>query len=1312
MSTPDSKNSVASDRVVSVSDPPKLEILSRGAVVEFVDQYRLHAGQVRELGLVPSQPQSFVKKRLVSSFEFVDKSAISAEADAFLDFLLKTFAHDASESVTLSRLEKVRMRFLSTGGLVEYASEIHEVIGNSKLDADSNVVRKVFRKNLHPAIRSECKTRLLVAPKDKFQDEFEVVNTVLKDYLSFKAQFAKSPGITSSYQEKPQQVSQSVKKDVSEKKFSRITPQEKENLVKLGGCTYCRVLDHSNSNCPKIAAKEAEAKVKSESKSYDLRSRTKTVSTITKEEDGLTFVKLIFNDAEHPCLLDSGSSVNLMDDSLIIDKNVIIPAENVELKSFNGQTTIVNRKIVVAVKDQDLVLEFFVCEQLTYPFILGSKDCRRVQTGGVLTLIPFLDEIAQVFDETADNDRSDDNTDKLLLPEFSIQLLPGATPPPFRARRMHPKAISFLKDEVDRLLKKGVIRKSSCEPGTWISHPLVVPKKDGSLRKVVDYRQLNEVTVPFLYPMPIIDELFQRCRNSKYFSKLDLKSAYWQVPVAESSKKLLAFAVDGEVFEYEKCSMGPRNVPAFFNGAVMADVLKEEIRDGICLQYFDDVLVLGATVNENIENLTRVAEKLCRYGFRVGLEKCEFLLQEIEYLGFLVNDKGRRINPERFQGLQGLRPKTKRQLQGILGLLNYYRDFVENYAGLSTSLYHKVQEKRFTWTEEDQAALMLVVHAIVDSPSIPFVDFSKPFLLRTDASDVAVGGILYQDDIPVAICSSSLKGAQRRWITQEKELWAILCSVRKWRHWLQFSSFVIVTDNRNVLYLQSSTSPKVQRWHSELQQYDYSLRWASGDSNVHADTLSRASVDRVGSELVNVSIWKQKRRMRFTPKKVELNRTEKACISSSETELSENEVSEEEPDEAKLEEIDPLDSASLTTIVKQSQKVYDTEGVKDENGIIRTSEDGRVCIPSEDRQLIRTLLLLAHEEYGHVGREKMDRLLENFAWKGKSKDIKMHLRSCFKCTKSKSPFVMTGELHPWIAQKPFSVWHIDHQGPFRVSLRSNKYILCCVDRFSKLTVLVPVDAVTASTTANALISSVFAYFGVPDLIISDRGAAFTSEIWKQVCLAFHVPFHLTTAYHHQSNGQVERVNRFVLAILRTLLCSSFKNWDIQLPFIQSVINSTVSSSTQFSPAEIVFGNRMPSLLNQFDASALHSSSLSEYVDQLKKQISKIREKALENMKKYNLEMKQQYEKGKKKLDLSIGDYVLFRELRNHKLQDLTGGPAEVLELLPNGKIRVFDMATKNIFIVNESEIVEIDRSRVSVQELMDESYMEALKKFE
>ncbi|MDF1540324.1 MAG: hypothetical protein P1Q69_15625, partial [Candidatus Thorarchaeota archaeon] len=337
MSGSNTVKSLASERVVSVSDPPRLEILSRNAIVLFVERYRQHAGQVEEIGLTPATPQSFVKKSLLSSFEFIDKDKVAAEADVFLEFLLTTFAHDISESVTLSRLEKIHMKFVSIGGLVEYASEVRDVIENSKLSGDSQVVRKSFRKNLHSVIRDECKARLLVNPKTTLQEEFEVAMTVLTEFLTFRAQFAgreKSSGISSSQPEKQQL----TKKDVSEKKFSRITPQERQNIVKAGGCTYCRVLDHSNSNCPKIAEKEGRTKVKLEETGetknphhgYELRSRAKPVSVVSAkddEDDGLSFVKFKFNEDEYDCLLDTGAAVNLIDSSILTDKNVLIPVD-------------------------------------------------------------------------------------------------------------------------------------------------------------------------------------------------------------------------------------------------------------------------------------------------------------------------------------------------------------------------------------------------------------------------------------------------------------------------------------------------------------------------------------------------------------------------------------------------------------------------------------------------------------------------------------------------------------------------------------------------------------------------------------------------------------------------------------------------------------------------------------------------------------------------------------------------------------------------------------------------------------------------
>ncbi len=429
------------------------------------------------------------------------------------------------------------------------------------------------------------------------------------------------------------------------------------------------------------------------------------------------------------------------------------------------------------------------------------------------------------------------------VPPMVIELTDGAAPAALPPRRLSPPLQAVVQDTVDEWLDLGIIRPSISP----YSSPLVlVRKKDGSYRACVDYRVLNRATVDIRFPLQNTKSVLERMAGYRVFGTLDLRSGFHQMPLAEDSQDYTAFSTPAGLFSFCRVQFGLKNGPAYFQWT-MSRVLNGLIGH-VCEVYIDDIIIYAHTMEEFCVRLGEVLQRLGDFRLRVKGPKCCFGLGAVEYLGHVVDGVGVSLSESRKQGLRDIQvPKTSKQLKSFLGMASYFRTFVKDFALVAKPLHHLCSDKTvFEWSDAAQQAFDSIKAAMMDAPVLIHVDYSKPLILRTDASTVGVGGVLVQvvdgTEKPVSFVSKAFSPVETRWSTLEQECFAIVYSIESLQHHLRGHPFVIETDHRNLLFLQKAQAPKVIRWRLKLQEYSFEIRHIAGRSNVVADGLSRCLV--------------------------------------------------------------------------------------------------------------------------------------------------------------------------------------------------------------------------------------------------------------------------------------------------------------------------------------------------------------------------------------------------------------------------------------------------------------------------------------
>lgn len=408
-------------------------------------------------------------------------------------------------------------------------------------------------------------------------------------------------------------------------------------------------------------------------------------------------------------------------------------------------------------------------------------------------------------------------------------------------------------EEVDRWLEMGVIRPSN---SSWANPLVVVPKGDsGGIRVCVDARFINKATKKNRYPLPNLNRVFARIPECKFVSTIDLKDAFFQVPILEEDKHKTAFIVPGRgLFEFNVMCFGLCNA-AQTQQELMDKTLGHKYDDKVFC-YLDDIVVCSKTFEEHMEMLSYVADRLLMAGLTINVKKSVFCKKELKFLGNILGEEGLKPDPDKYAAILNYPvPRTVKDVRRLIGAASWFRKFIPNFATIVAPITDLIKKKpsKIQWNPAAQEAFEKLKTLLISSPILIAPCFDRRFYVECDASDVGIGSVLIQKDDEgsdhvVAYFSRKLTKGERKFSVTERECLAVLAAIEKFRYYIEGSDFEIITDHASLIWLMNLKDPvgRLGRWAMKLQSHTDCIKHRKGKDHVVPDALSRAIVEDVG----------------------------------------------------------------------------------------------------------------------------------------------------------------------------------------------------------------------------------------------------------------------------------------------------------------------------------------------------------------------------------------------------------------------------------------------------------------------------------
>ncbi|GBG65657.1 hypothetical protein CBR_g51957 [Chara braunii] len=710
--------------------------------------------------------------------------------------------------------------------------------------------------------------------------------------------------------------------------------------------------------------------------------------------------------------------------------------------------------------------------------------------------------------------------------------------------------LEVLRAQLDDLLAKGWIRPSSSPYGAPV---LFVRTKHKDLRLCIDYRKLNVQTVKNAGPLPHIDDLLERLGGAKYFSKLDLKSGYHQISIQPNDRYKTAFTTRYWHFEWVVMPFGLTNAPTTFQAAMTNEF--RAMLDRFVLVYLDDILVYGRTLADHLGHLRRVLETLCRAKYKANRDKCEFVRQELEYLGHFVTPKGMSPLSDKIQAVQEWsEPRNVVDVRSFFGLTSYYQRFIKGYSKIAAHL-NKLQceDRPFDFGEEARGSFLTLKVALLSAEVLRIYD---PLALThdtTDASGYGIGAVLEQHDgvdwHPVEYISKKVPLVHSI-DDARKEFLAFVHALKRWRHFLLGrSQFRWVTDNNPLVFYktQDTVNSTIAQSMAFIDQFDFFPDHIPGKSNRFADALSRRpdhctavySTSEIDDDLRN------------------------SFISSY---------------QADPEFCDKYANCSSPTPAPSHYRIQ--EGYL----FVHTRGKDLLCVPSDPH--LRTRLLGEFHDApatGHFGVNRtIGRFRQRFWWPGLLGDVTRYCESCEVCRRCKSrnhrPYDELRQLPVPLRRREAIA--MDITGPFPKHKTGVDGILTVVNRLTKFAMFLPCRYhAKAPELAEVLYAGWIRTKGYRKEIVCDRDTRFMSDFWLALIKRWGSSLEPNSARHPQTDGQTERAHQTAQVLLRTLIRPDQKDWVEQLSDVELAYNSSIHPAIGISPFEFEHGSPVMSPLD-------------------------------------------------------------------------------------------------------------------------------------
>ena len=849
----------------------------------------------------------------------------------------------------------------------------------------------------------------------------------------------------------------------------------------------------------------------------------------------------------------------------------------------------------------------------------------------------------------------------------------------------------------EELLHSGLIRPSY---SPYAAPALLVPKQDRSWRMVVDYKKLNDMTIKDNHPLPNMEQAIQVLGGQyKFFSKLDMKSGFWQIPIKEEDKHKTAFITPEGLYEWNVLAQGLKNSPPSFQ-RVMMDILSPCRQ--FSLVYIDDIVVFSRSFEEHLNHVQQILSILWKNNFQLNPKKCSVFRRQIDYLSHTISQYGVKPNDEKIQAIVKLQEPTKlTEANKFLGSLSWYRKFIPQFATIAAPIHRvtnltKSNRHKFSWGEPQRQAFLQLKQLLITAPLfLDFPDDNYPVILTTDASKMGIGGTLQQiingETKNLYYHSQMTSSTQRRYDPIELEALAIWLCFQRMRSYLLGRSIIIYTDHCPLCNMMTSSvkNRRVDRISILLQEYNIEkIIHIKGEHNCLADYLSRHPIqieEEIFQEDYGIGALLEREPPTLVSSPAEDVPVMNAVVTRSKArqliQQQDQPKTTEPPSgidlslQGRSQELDDPGDSSWPTITSNSFNATEIklEQAKDpdiqrkisevkqdpfkhpyvlKDGLLyrlAVAHDGCVTkmkviyLPSS---MVESLLRAYHDDpiSGHFGVQRTYLKIKNKYWWPKMKEtIIQYVGSCLPCQqhniqRSKRP----GQLFPIESPMgPFQFIGIDYCGPFKQTPRGNKYVLCITDYFTRWVTAIALPDCSAQTTAVAFFNGYICQYGVPLSILTDQGTHFRNNLMDSLAKLIGYNHIFSTVYHPQSNGMVERFNATFVPQLAKLQDRVNNNWDEFLSPVVFAYNTGNHATTNYSPFQLQFGCE-PRLPTDEPNDSFTFPTPNDYYGQLKKSLGMMHDKAHNNIGNRQQQYKTHYDKRRPDPNYDIDDLVLIR----------------------------------------------------------------------
>lgn len=901
---------------------------------------------------------------------------------------------------------------------------------------------------------------------------------------------------------------------------------------------------------------------------------------ITDKKSGLTF--LIDTGANISCIpKKKGVIAKPLNFQLYAANNTIIPTygeKTLEI-DFNLRRPFKWTFIVAEVSKPIIGADFLQHHQL----IVDVKNRRLIDGKTSLTTSSFVRatniptirsiDVHQTYhDILAEFPGTTRLTSTKLTPQHQVEHYIETTGPPIhsRARPIAPHYYKQVKEEIEKMIEQGICRPSK---SPWSSPLHIVPKKNGDLRIVGDYRRLNAVTIPDRYPIPRIKDFTFQLSGKKIFSVIDLNRAYHHLKIREEDIEKSALVSPLGLHEFPKMIPGLRNAGQTFQRFI------HQVLRGLDFvhSFIDDLLLASSDEPSHREHLRAVLRRLEDNGVTINPSKCIFGQPEVKFLGFTVNKDGIKPPAEKVTAIcEYSRPKTIEELRRFLGMINFYREHIPKAASIQAPLHvylHNVKKRDKTiieWNEKSSQAFEDCKNALKNAALLAHPAPEAALAIFSDASDQAAGAVLQQHINglwqPLGYFSKKFSDAQRNYSTFDRELLAIYMAVKHFRKMFEGRSLIIFTDHKPLTYvLQKSPSatetPRRARQLMFISEFTTDIRFISGAENFVADCLSRNPVDSI-----------------MCPTTIDYDKIAEA----------------QERERDIIRQLEGQSNLSFKQVAMPSS----TTAIYCET----STSFVRPYLPEE----FRKEAFNAVHNISHPGVRTSRKLMaQKYFWPSMNSDVGNWAKQCTRCQQCKIQRHTTSSITTFPPTERFSHLHVDIVGPLNTSPQGHRYLVTMIDRVTRWPEAIPTEDITAETVARIVYEHWIARFGCPSTLTSDQGRQFESQLFTKLMHMMGIKKTRTTPYHPQSNGMIERFHRSLKASLKTRL-SQHTTWIDELPTVLMGLRAATRTDTGISAAELTYGHNLRLPSDFFTSPSNQTDMDYDYVNQLRATINSVK----------------------------------------------------------------------------------------------------------